>query len=63
VVNAQYLQGHSFSNTADFEDAQRGLIAQLPELVIIGNTAGVPVWDLTQYAFRAPGSKTTRRIP
>jgi alkyl sulfatase BDS1-like metallo-beta-lactamase superfamily hydrolase len=50
-VNALYRKGLPFDSTADFEDARRGLIASLPEPVVIRNAQGVPVWDLTQYAF------------
>ena len=53
--NAIYRKGLPFNNTQDFDDARRGLIAALPEPVVIRNAKGVPVWDLTQYAFLGSG--------
>ncbi len=50
-VHALYRKGLAFDNTIDFEDARRGLIASLPEPVIIRDAKGEPVWDLAQYAF------------
>jgi alkyl sulfatase BDS1-like metallo-beta-lactamase superfamily hydrolase len=50
--NALSRQGLPFSANQDFEDARRGLIASLPEPVVIRNAqGGGPVWDLNQYAF------------
>jgi alkyl sulfatase BDS1-like metallo-beta-lactamase superfamily hydrolase len=42
-VNALYRQWLPFDNTADFEDARRGLIGSLPEPVTISDEKGVPV--------------------
>ena len=55
--NALYRKGLPFDNTADFEDARRGLIASLPEPVIIRNDKDVPVWDLSHYAFLGANAK------
>ena len=55
--NALYRKGLPFGNTSDFEDAKRGLIASLPEPVVIRNDKGVPVWDLSQYAFLGTNAK------
>ena len=51
AVNALYRKGLPFDNVADFKDARRGLIGSLPEPVIIRDSQGTPVWDLTQYDF------------
>lgn len=51
AVHALYRQGLPFDSTADFEDAQRGLIAKLPEAVVISDAKGAPVWNLGQYDF------------
>jgi alkyl sulfatase BDS1-like metallo-beta-lactamase superfamily hydrolase len=50
-VNGLYRKGLPFDDTRDFEDARRGLIAQLPEPGIIRNSQGRPVWDLSAYDF------------
>lgn len=39
-----------FSDRADFDDAQRGLIAQFPDSMI-RDAAGKPVWDFAGYRF------------
>ena len=45
---------------ADFEDAQRGLIAPLPNGVIAGSSGAAPVWDLKPYEFlKAPEPAAT----
>jgi alkyl sulfatase BDS1-like metallo-beta-lactamase superfamily hydrolase len=56
-LNALYRQGLPFDANQDFEDARRGLIASLPEPVVIRNAEGAPVWDLGQYAFIGAGEK------
>jgi alkyl sulfatase BDS1-like metallo-beta-lactamase superfamily hydrolase len=56
-VNSLYRNGLPFDSTTDFEDAHRGLIASLPEPVIIRDAEGTPVWDMTQYAFLKPDPK------
>jgi alkyl sulfatase BDS1-like metallo-beta-lactamase superfamily hydrolase len=50
-VNALYRQGLPFNDTRDFADASRGLLASLPDPVVIRNSDGVPVWDATAYDF------------
>jgi alkyl sulfatase BDS1-like metallo-beta-lactamase superfamily hydrolase len=50
-VNALYRQGLPFNDTRDFADARRGLLASLPEPVVIRNSDGAPVWDATAYDF------------
>lgn len=47
--NASVLQQLPFAEKSDFQDASRGLIAELPEGVI--KTRGVVNWDLNRYAF------------
>jgi len=49
-ANAAVLTQLPFVSREDFEDAQRGFIATLPDGVI-KNDAGRPVWDLTAYGF------------
>jgi alkyl sulfatase BDS1-like metallo-beta-lactamase superfamily hydrolase len=39
-----------FSNVEDFEQAEKGLIKRVDELVIHSD-AGVPIWDMTKYDF------------
>lgn len=53
--NAVFRKGLPFTEVQDFEDAKRGLVAALPEPVVIKNAQGVPVWDLTKYAFLGSG--------
>jgi alkyl sulfatase BDS1-like metallo-beta-lactamase superfamily hydrolase len=55
--NALYRQRLPFGDTQDFADARRGLVASLPDPVVIRNADGAPVWDLAQYAFIAAGEK------
>lgn len=50
-VNNGYRKGLPFDDTKDFEDARRGLIATLPDPVIIRNSQGASVWDLSDYDF------------
>ena len=49
--NALYRESLPFGANQDFEDARRGLIASLPEPVVIRNADGAYLWDLNQYAF------------
>ena len=49
-ANAAVLKQLPFVNREDFEDAQRGFIAPLPD-GIIKNDAGRVVWDMTAYGF------------
>lgn len=49
-INAALLETLPFDNVQDFEDAQRGFIASLPEVVITGEDGHV-VWTLKGYEF------------
>ncbi|MCP3709517.1 MBL fold metallo-hydrolase [Paraburkholderia sp. CNPSo 3274] len=51
AVNKQYADFLSFEDAQDFEDAKRGLIATLPEPVVIKGPDGSTAWDLQQFAF------------
>lgn len=48
AANAAVLKELPFNDRADFEDAQRGLIAK-PDTLTIKNDKGDVVWDLEQY--------------
>lgn len=54
-LNAAYANFLSFSDTQDFEDARRGLVAKLPDPVKIPGHNGVDAWDLAQFAFVSGG--------
>lgn len=54
-INRQYAEFLSFADAQDFEDASRGLIATLPEPVIIKGKGDFPAWDLKQFAFVSGG--------
>ena len=49
-INAALLEELPFADQQDFEDAQRGFIATLPE-VVIKSEDGRTVWSLAPYAF------------
>ncbi|MCP1225267.1 MBL fold metallo-hydrolase [Sebaldella sp. S0638] len=49
-VNNQVLNELPFSDTQDFEDAKKGFIEELPDLVIKGSD-GHNVWDLNSFQF------------
>ncbi|MEH6577949.1 MAG: alkyl sulfatase dimerization domain-containing protein [Amphritea sp.] len=49
-ANEILLDTLPFDNKQDFEDARRGLIAQIPELVVTDNT-GSDIWNLPAYDF------------
>jgi alkyl sulfatase BDS1-like metallo-beta-lactamase superfamily hydrolase len=51
ALNKQYADFLSFADAQDFEDAKRGLVATLPEPVIIKGPGEFPAWDLQQFAF------------
>ncbi|MDE1172390.1 MAG: alkyl sulfatase dimerization domain-containing protein [Parvibaculaceae bacterium] len=57
TIRAQaHVCGHLPAETGeDFENARRGFIATLPEM-IVRNAAGGTVWDMEQYAFEAEGN-------
>ena len=54
-VNALYRKGLPFDDKQDFEDARRGLVAALPEPVVIRNGEGDPIYDLSPFAFVRSG--------
>ncbi|MFP3647737.1 alkyl/aryl-sulfatase [Paraburkholderia sp. SIMBA_054] len=54
-INRQYAEFLSFADAQDFEDASRGLVATLPEPVIIKGTGDYPAWNLQQFAFITGG--------
>src|ERR1700736_2605940 len=49
-ANAEVLRSLSFADRADFEDAQRGFIAALPDGLVTGATGRI-VWSMKPYAF------------
>ncbi len=50
-ANAAFRQALPFGDAQDFEDAKRGLIATLPEPVVIKGSGPWPIWDLSAYSF------------
>ncbi|RKP47113.1 alkyl/aryl-sulfatase [Pararobbsia silviterrae] len=54
-INAAYAKFLAFSDTQDFEDAQRGLVAKLPDPVVIPGQGDYPAWDFKQFAFLTGG--------
>lgn len=54
-INRQYAEFLSFADAQDFEDASRGLLATLPEPVIIKGKGDFPAWNLQQFAFVSGG--------
>ncbi|MFP3799184.1 MULTISPECIES: alkyl/aryl-sulfatase [Paraburkholderia] len=56
-INKQYADFLNFADAQDFEDAKRGLIATLPEPVVIPGPGGVNAWDLQQFAFVNGGAE------
>ena len=52
AANAQVRASLPFANRADFDDAQRGFIAALPDALVPSATgAPFPVWSMKPYAF------------
>ncbi|WP_310631197.1 alkyl sulfatase dimerization domain-containing protein [Paraburkholderia sp.] len=51
AVNKQFAEFLQFGDAQDFEDAKRGLVATLPEPVVIPGPGGTHAWDLQQFAF------------
>jgi linear primary-alkylsulfatase len=49
-ANAAVLNSLPFSDRQDFEDAQRGFVATLPDGLVAGSS-GVPVWNMKPYGF------------
>ncbi|WP_250437781.1 alkyl sulfatase dimerization domain-containing protein [Caballeronia sp. ATUFL_F2_KS9A] len=50
-INQQYANFLNFADAQDFEDARRGLIATLPEPVVIPGQGNFPAWNLQTFAF------------
>ena len=50
AANDRLLDELPFSDTTDFENAKRGLIAPLPNEVV-QTEAGSPVWDPQRFSF------------
>jgi alkyl sulfatase BDS1-like metallo-beta-lactamase superfamily hydrolase len=50
AANSRLLDELPFSDTSDFDNAKRGLIAPLPSEIIQGQ-AGNPIWNPEQYSF------------
>jgi alkyl sulfatase BDS1-like metallo-beta-lactamase superfamily hydrolase len=53
AANDELLKELPFSDTSDFDNAKRGLIAPLPSAMIQGQ-AGNPIWNPQQYSFITP---------
>jgi len=50
AINDSFLQALPFNDRADFDDANRGFIATVPDGTIPG-PGGKPAWDNNQYGF------------
>ena len=50
AINDSFLQALPFNDSADFDDANRGFIATVPDGTIPG-LGGKPAWDNNQYGF------------
>ncbi len=57
--NAVYRKGLPFNEVQDFEDAKRGLVAALPEPVVITNAKSVP--GLGPHKICVPRERTSGR--
>lgn len=55
AANQKLLNELPFSDTSDFDDAKRGLIAPLPSALIKGQS-GNTIWNPQQYSFITEGS-------
>lgn len=55
-ANAELQNRLPFSDTSDFDDAKRGLIAPLPTEIIRGQD-GNPIWNPRQYGFITDGAE------
>jgi alkyl sulfatase BDS1-like metallo-beta-lactamase superfamily hydrolase len=51
AANETLAEGLAFEDTRDFEEAERGLIAPLPDGGRVRNAAGELVWDLSRFEF------------
>ena len=61
-INAAVLQQLPFADKQDFEDAQRGFIAPLPDQGVIRNQEGQPVWDLSGFSFIKEGAAAPETV-
>jgi alkyl sulfatase BDS1-like metallo-beta-lactamase superfamily hydrolase len=52
AAQARVLQSLPFADRRDFEDADRGFVAALPDMTIAGPN-GAPAWSLKEYGFLA----------
>jgi alkyl sulfatase BDS1-like metallo-beta-lactamase superfamily hydrolase len=50
-ANAAFAKNLPFADKQAFDDAQKGLIAPLPDHGVIKNKMGMPVWDLAPFSF------------
>ncbi|MGF6160455.1 alkyl sulfatase BDS1-like metallo-beta-lactamase superfamily hydrolase [Ensifer sp. KUDG1] len=60
-ANDQLLKQLPFSDTSDFDDAKRGLIAPLPNELIKGES-GNPIWNPEQYGFIKEGMEAPATV-
>ncbi|PSS59777.1 hypothetical protein C6558_36485 [Ensifer sp. NM-2] len=61
VANGKLLQQLPFSDTTDFEDAKRGLVAPLPSELIKGES-GNAIWNPEQYGFIKEGAEAPATV-
>ena len=57
AANAEMAAGLDFADRRDFEEAERGLIAPLPDGGKVLGADGGPVWDLSRFDFIAHGGE------
>lgn len=62
AANHALLGSLPFDDTNDFDDAARGLIAQLPDEGVIKGDGGQVVWDLSRYGFLAEGGEAPATV-
>ena len=61
AANAKLLDHLPFSDTSDFENAKRRLIAPLPSAMIEGQ-AGNAIWNPEQYSFITPDAEAPSHL-
>lgn len=61
AANGKLLQQLPFSDTTDFEDAKRGLVAPLPSELIKGES-GNAIWNPEQYGFIKEGAEAPATV-
>ena len=57
TANAEMAAGLDFADRRDFDEAERGLIAPLPDGGKVLGADGGPVWDLSRFGFIAHGGE------